>query len=326
MIQFIKKFFTSKQIKKTNKALQDYLAFFTKPEGADLIKYIYEEDNGAYEDLVKNCPEYYICRNENQLITESKEEFTDALKNITNIYEIGAGSEYSIINKTLPILDYASDATSYTVIDFTKQYLRQARDFIQQKRPDLKIHTICADLMNGKIATLKTSQKKAILFLGGTMGNFTVKQQNHIMQQIKKMTSKGDIFIFTVDSNEDGKAVLKAYNNEYNYRFNNQVLSYFIKLDSEFKQHLAKFKIKLEWNTIEKSVELFFIAQNKVTFYFPKFGQITIMKDQKLKAGHSKRSNIAEVFDLVTQNDFKILKTLNNHSTINTFICERKAL
>lgn len=323
MIKFIKNLFTSEKTKKKKKALQDYLAFFTTEEGADMIKYIYEEDNGAYEDLVKNCPEYYICRDENQLIAEKADEFADALKNVTNIYEIGAGSEYSMINKTLPILSYARNIINYTVIDIADQYLKKARPFMEKHRPDLEIHTIKADLMNGKIATLKTNKKKAILFLGGTMGNFTEVGQNHIMQQIKAMTSKGDILIFTVDGNEDGQSVLKAYDHEYNYRFNNQILSYFIKFCPEFKRYISKFKVKLEWNIIEKSIELFFMAKDNITFYFPGFGQINIAKNQKLKAGRSKRSNIPEVSDLIACSGFSILKILNNHSTINTFICKR---
>lgn len=226
----------------------------------------------------------------------------------------------------MPILSYAQNIINYTAIDIAAQYLKSARTFIQKHRPDLKVHTIKADLMNGKISPLNTRQKKAILFLGGTIGNFTTTQQNYIMKQIKNMTSEGDIFIFTVDSNENGASVLKAYNNEYMDRLTKHILHYLATLCSEFKQHLDEFKVEWQWEEGEKAVEIFFIAQKDITFYFPQFGQISIAKNQKLRAGRYKHNSIAEVFDLVVWNDFKILKILKNHNTINTFICERNDL
>ena len=218
-----------------SKILQDYYKFFTTEEGADMLPYVYLENPRAFDNLVKNCDDYYLFKEEVELLQNSKKALTNYLDDITSIIEIGPGSTHSVMHKTLSVLQCAPHLKNYYPIDISKKYLNDACEVVGSKFPRIRTLPIAADMMNlfnlKKIAE-NNQEKKALLLLGSTLGGQTPEEQDLIITGISKILSKDDIFIITVDTNNDEKSLMKAYSN--NHELHYSVLSYFSNAFSGF--------------------------------------------------------------------------------------------
>src|SRR3990167_10750498 len=103
---------------KTNdQTFNDYYKFLTTTEGADILPYTYLSSGDSYEKLIKDCKDYYLFDDEVALIKNNHHKLKHYLSEITNIIEIGPGSKHTVINKTIPILQYAQNLESYLPID-----------------------------------------------------------------------------------------------------------------------------------------------------------------------------------------------------------------
>lgn len=129
------------------KILDDYWKFFTTAEGADILPYVYMESSHLYDELVKNAPEYYLFKDESELIKNNKNQLVKHLKGFTDIIEVGPGSCHTIEHKTLPILSYASDLQTYYALDHSENYLVDAINFIKTHTESVEIRAIEADLL-----------------------------------------------------------------------------------------------------------------------------------------------------------------------------------
>lgn len=305
--------------------LNDYLSFFTKNDGADLLQYVYMESSDLYDNLIKNCSNYYLCKDEIEIISKSKNELEQYLSNITDIIEVGPGSAHAVNNKTLPILSYAKNLKRYHAIDYSKSYLESACTLIKSKCPNLNIFQIEADLIqldSVKISSTKGSNKAA-LFLGSTLGNFNEAKQENIIKQFASLLDINDLFILTVDTNQDKDSLLKAYSNDYFYDFTMGCLKYYAKLNPDFKKYLASFEAKVILDERNNLIDAFFKVKEDLSFYFIGHGNITLNKGQELRGIISQKPSSEKVKNLLFKHNFEVLHALNNSDKMKVFICKR---
>ncbi|MES2214636.1 MAG: L-histidine N(alpha)-methyltransferase [Pseudomonadota bacterium] len=311
----------------TSQEKEDYFKFFTTEEGVDILPYVYKQSSDAYDQLVKNCPEYYIFHDEVNIIKNRRDIFKKYLSGIREIIEIGPGSDHAITHKTLPILSYANDVQSYHIIDNSAEYLAEAHNFVKNNTSKIDIYSLKADLFSN--LDIKIKQKyngpKCVLSFGITLGNFLVSDQSHIIGQIKKMTDRNDLLIMSVDTNHEVRSLLSAYSGKYNYELVRGALEYFAKINPSFLPHINSFAMKCVWNSCLNAVETYFVAKDNLLFSLDNFGPIKISNGQKLKGIRSHKHRVEVVQALLSQNGFETLEILSysNADRIKTFICRK---
>lgn len=254
------------------KTLDDYLAFFTTKEGADILPYFYLENSHLFDELVRNSKSYYIFKDEVELIKNNKSKLEYYLSDISDLVEIGPGSYYSIEHKTLPILSYAPKLRNYYALDFCKDYLSNIYEYLIKNTKGLNISTIEVDfmLLNEKNISQINQTKKAFIMLGGTFGGLNNEQQNHFLQNIYNLMKEDDLFILTTDTNQDKISLIEAYSEKHSYKLVFASLEYFATIYPTFKPYLNSFKLKFEWRPTLSLVDISFVAMKKLTFCYPR--------------------------------------------------------
>ncbi len=313
-------------IKVSKKTLDDYWKFFTTEEGADILPYAYMGPSHYYNDLIKNCEDYYLCRDEIEILSNNKKVFEQYLADVECIMEIGPGSVHAVENKSLNILKSAKDLKLYQGVDYSKSYLKEACNFVKEQLPAIKVEQIRADLQH--ISNIKIKEhdhyKKAIVFLGSTLGNFKHHQQEHIINEFSKLANDGDLLILTVDTNQDKESVLKAYDNKFFLDFAKVILQYYAKINPEFKDLQSLFEA-VAYLDNTNTINTYFTVNEKVSFSFDSHRVVNLKAGQKLKGIISQKPNLNFIKNLLTEYSFDIIKTLTtNLDQMKVLICKKK--
>ncbi|MCT4634656.1 MAG: L-histidine N(alpha)-methyltransferase [Rickettsiales bacterium] len=308
------------------KTLEDYVAFFTTEHGADILPYAYLGSGNLYDKLLEKNPSYYLFNDEVSLIRNNSHKISKYLSDIKELIEIGPGSSRAVNNKTIPILNCAPELKSYYAIDHSINYLTDACKCISTNIPKLNIFPLEANLLQkDPIAIdIQTTVKKAVMLLGGTLGNFTTTEQEYILKNIYSFMSPHDIFILTIDINQDEESLNLAYSNIDTNKFIMEALHYFATINPDFSKYLNSFEVKCTWNKELHFLDMYFIAKQEISFYFPGYGDIMIRKGQKLKGIKSRKPTTNNVVKLLNNNRFSIIDEFTNFNKMKMFICQKK--
>jgi uncharacterized SAM-dependent methyltransferase len=301
----------------------DYLQFFTTQQGADMAPYLFFDTIDACCDFYKNCNDYYLCRDEISIINKNGDIFTKYLAGVTDIIEIGPGFEYTVQNKTIPMLHYATDLINYHAIDCSSSYLKTAVNFLKKNVQQIKIHGIKADILSDKIKLEKVGHgKKCVMLLGGTLYNFTDIQQQQAMQRIVEIVDDGILIVY-VDTNQDTDSALRAYSNNYWDALFMSILYNFANFTPSFAPYLQSFESRCVFDKDSSLVRGYFVAKEDISFTSRDLGKIVIHKGQELRGVVSRKPTVQSVKDLMSQHNLKVLETLSVSDRTTTFICSK---
>jgi uncharacterized SAM-dependent methyltransferase len=307
----------------TDPIITDYINFFSGSASVDMMKYAYLSDNDYYDQLARKCTDYYLCKEETNIIHNHLDKFALYLGGNVNIFEIGPGSETPFVNKMLPILLTLQCPQSYYAIDFCGDFAEQAINCTKKYFPFLRTGTIVKNVVNltQKDFAVENSPK-AFFMLGSTLGNFNSKFVNLFFKSISEALSENDKFIFSVDTNQDPVSLEKAYFNEYTSKLSTNILQYaasnFTNVDYE-----KGFKHIFHWDEGTTTVKLMFKAE------FDQFikilnQEILIKKDSLLYVGQAKKFHSSEIQRILIENKLHLIDKLNSSNRMVTYICQKK--
>ena len=305
------------------KIFDDFLAFFTTKEGVDILPYFYLNSNELFEDLVKNNSHYYLFNDEVLLIKNNQLSLTKHLKDIIEIIEIGPGTTHPVKHKTIPILNYAVNLKKYYAIDWCKDYLTEACEFIKNYNPKIEVSAIEANLTQQENLKIEIAElnRKAIIFFGGTLGCYNKNRQNHILKQIYSLMNIGDLFIVTIDTNQNEKSLLAAYRNNDKLHFS--CMDYFAKINPDFAEHLNSFSISCDWKESSSYLDIYFVAKNNFKFKFWGFLEIEIKKGQELRGIKIRKPKPQEFIMQLREIGFEVIDSLTNSNKMKMFIAKK---
>jgi L-histidine N-alpha-methyltransferase len=291
---------------------KDFYELFTTNPNKDMLKYAYMLDNACYNDLITQNPDYYLFHDEVMAIRENAITLSQALENIEEVVEIGPGAGYVAEQKTLPLLSYCRALKSYKAIDVSKNYLSLIEAFFRQNT-NYQISTEELDLLNDDIEWYDCKTSRAILFLGGTIGNFDTMQRLKCIKQISKMTRARDKLLLTFDLNHDHTSLYKAYDNPYLWNLIFNILRYYTHINQDFAEYMDSFNVKPCWNDDEKAMEFVLIAKQTFSCKIGSLGTAQISSGQKFKVATSRKFNRTKILDLLSFGGFE----LNNQLCYN---------
>lgn len=190
-----------------------------------MTKYMYFSGAHIYKDFMENCHDYYALEAESKLIRDTK-AYSSSLQNIASVIELGPGTLKSIQNKTIPLLLSSDSINKYLPVDICQDTCAFAASYVKKILPNITTHPVSRDFSDS-LSIFKAIPNKAIVFLGGTLGNFDDAAILRFLIDIKETMSIGDIFMASFDSNKDPEKLAKAYNNAWTVRLTTSPLLYF---------------------------------------------------------------------------------------------------
>ena len=275
-----------------NQVHKDFYELFTTNPNKDMLKYAYQ-DSAVYDAVTKS-PDYYLFREEVELIEQNKETLSLVLEGIDTVVELGPGSENGLASKTIPLLSYAANLRKYIAVDISQGYLEKIGEYIS-KHTDVEVNLVQADFIKEKLEDLHEYNPKAILLLGSTLGGFCHSEREMLLSNIFNMMNSNDILILTADTNSDPESLLRAYNDESCITFVSEIFKSYAMLNADFKPCYNQFDVTIEWNSDTKCVDYYFVAAHDTSFYIEQCGHVDLHVGQKFQIVRSHKFDEQEI-------------------------------
>jgi dimethylhistidine N-methyltransferase len=180
-------------------------------------KYFYDAKGDELFQMIMDLKEYYPTRCEYEILSDHKEEmlklFNQSDKDF-RLIEFGAGDG----KKTKVLLRYFEDKKvdfTYIPIDISAHVLGLLEDDIKQSQPGLKVETMACEYFEAlDMLNARSKVPKVMMFLGSSIGNFTIKQAQEFLQKLGAKMNSGDLLMIGFDLKKNPHIILDAYNDK----------------------------------------------------------------------------------------------------------------
>jgi dimethylhistidine N-methyltransferase len=227
-------------------------------------KFFYDKKGSRLFEEICMQPEYYLNRIESQILKNSVD---DILKIIggqeISVIELGNGNSLKTRILLGPFLAKLK-SVAYFPIDVSLKMLKKSIRDLLREYANLQIYGICSDYVSGIVKInefmklkRKIPNKKFIIFLGSSIGNFDPKDAIDFLHSITRYVRKYDLLLIGIDLEKDKSILDSAYNdkNGITAKFNFNVLTRINReLDGEF--NLSSFEHKSFYNVHKHRIEM----------------------------------------------------------------------
>ncbi|HEX2098663.1 MAG TPA: L-histidine N(alpha)-methyltransferase [Rubrobacteraceae bacterium] len=179
-------------------------------------KYFYDERGSKLFEKITALPEYYQTRTELSILEEKAPKIVTRTR-CRELVELGSGSA----SKTRTLLDAMTalegeDSVRYAPLDVSESALIGSAERLLEKYPTLEISGFVGDFELSLERLLAHSRqanesRRLVVFLGGTIGNFTPERRREFLSTLRAGLKKGDYVLVGVDLIKDPRVLEAAY-------------------------------------------------------------------------------------------------------------------
>jgi L-histidine Nalpha-methyltransferase len=281
-------------------------------------KYLYDEIGSSLFERICDQPEYYPFRTETGILQRFRRRIVDFINGDVTVVELGSGNSVKTRILLSSLLERQKHVF-YLPIDVSKEILvRTARD-LNRDFTRLNTITIAADYVKGVrearniiVSTPNMPEKKIVLFLGSTIGNFEHTEASGFLMSLRDCMQTGDILLLGFDLEKDSKLLEDAYNDKCGFTaaFNLNLLSRINReLGGEFRskefRHLAYYNLtchRIEMNLISKMSQEVYVDRVKKSFSFS--------ENERIHTENSYKFTLQQVRELVEHSGFRLAENL----------------
>lgn len=189
-------------------------------------KYFYDQKGDELFQQIMTLPEYYLTDSELEILESKKEKILDMIPSGESFQfiDLGAGDAF----KTKELLKFFMDEKvtfTYVPVDISESAIRKVTGELRAEIPGIDIQGINKDYL--KALDSLSINRKIILFLGASIGNFSSKETLRFLKEISSGMDDEDLFIIGFDLRKDPDIILAAYNDNRGVtkKFNLNLLS-----------------------------------------------------------------------------------------------------
>lgn len=176
-------------------------------------KYLYDERGSELFEEITELPEYYQTRAEASILEKRSGEIVGRTR-CRELVELGSGSA----SKTRALLDaMASEGANpfrYVPLDVSESALEGSATRLLEEYPRLEIHGFVGDF-EGPLERVFAGNGEAggrlVIFLGGTLGNFTPEKRREFLGKLRAGLREGDHLLIGMDLVKDASVLEAAY-------------------------------------------------------------------------------------------------------------------
>ncbi len=127
-----------------------------------------------------------------QIIKDQVQDMVDLTGPVATLIDLGPGGEHAVQANTIPFVQaYSDQLRHYTAIDMNQEFATGAAEHVKRIRPALQTDGLNDDFYGDNLV-LPSELPAAVLFNGGTIGNFQAEQNTPdavalMAAQIKKL-------------------------------------------------------------------------------------------------------------------------------------------
>lgn len=175
-------------------------------------KYFYDKRGDELFQEIMGLSEYYLTNCELEILTQNKEKILKEIQpdNFFHLIDLGAGDAF----KTKILLKYFVDQGiyfQYVPVDISENAIKKVTKDLQKQMPGIQINGLSKEY-HAALHSLPAGNRKVILFLGASIGNFTRQETLSFLRSVSENMSRDDLFIIGLDLKKDPNVVLAAYN------------------------------------------------------------------------------------------------------------------
>lgn len=281
-----------------------------------LPKYFYDEIGSQLFEEITRQPEYYLTGTEANIIREYSNQISNVIgEDKISLVEFGSGSSTKTRILLERILAKQRDGY-YFPIDISQDFLRLTVNELSADFPRLTTVGIAENYIDGvdrineyisKNANC-IPEKKLILFLGSSIGNFDQEEARDFLQNVRKRIGHDDYFLVGFDLKKEEQILTAAYNDKAGVteKFNLNILSRINReLGGDFD--LDAFSHFAFYNNDKSRIEMHLVSKKKQKVHLSKTDTTFILeKDEKIHTENSYKYTVEEIDVLADRCGFKI--------------------
>jgi L-histidine Nalpha-methyltransferase len=230
----------------------DVLDGLTRPFKELPPKHFYDSRGAELFDRICELPEYYPTRTERAILDAEAREIAQSTGAV-ELVELGSGTAA----KTRVLLDALKEAGTlerYVPLDVTEGMVRECARALTREYPGLRVHGVVGDFERHLDRLPPAIGPRLVVFLGGTIGNFTPGSRRRFLREIAGLLGTEDHLLLGTDLVKDPEVLRAAYDDSEGVtaEFNRNVLHVLNRelhadFDPESFEHVALFDEHHEW-------------------------------------------------------------------------------
>lgn len=276
-------------------------------------KYFYDKTGDELFQQIMELPEYYLTNCELEILNSHKKQIATFLQSATKpfqLVDLGAGDAY----KTKILLRHflnTNTSFEYVPVDISENAIEKLSLDLKAEFPEIQISGYAEEYLKA-LSLIKNETPKLILFLGSSIGNFTLAEAEDFLKEISGQMNSGDLLIIGFDLKKDREIILEAYNDASGItkKFNLNLLT---RINREFNanfntenfEHLPTYDLQsgearsaLE-SKIQQNIEL------------PGLGfSVALKPGELIHTEISKKYDLSEIEALAKNSSFEIIENL----------------
>lgn len=187
----------------------------SKPFKALSSMYFYDDEGSRLFQQIMALPEYYPTRTEFALLTHHQAAIAAELRPQNPeepffLLELGAGDGLKTKILLRQLLETGAHFT-YVPVDISAAALDGLAASLQAELPELRVEPVVADYADALRLMASRPGRKAVLFLGSNIGNFSPDDRHRFLQNLAQPLTPDDRLLIGFDLQKDPRRIRAAY-------------------------------------------------------------------------------------------------------------------
>ena len=296
-------------------------------------KFFYDKKGSRLFEEICMQPEYYLNRIESQILKNSVDEILKIIGGQEiSVIELGNGNSLKTRILLGPFLTKLKIVT-YFPIDVSLKMLKKSIKDLFREYANLQIYGICSDYVSGLVkinAFMKLKReipnKKFIIFLGSSIGNFDPKDAIDFLHSIARYVRKEDLLLIGIDLEKDKSILDRAYNdkNGITAKFNFNVLARINReLEGEF--NISNFEHRSFYNIHKHRIEMHLESKLDQQVRIGAIGKkFYFKKGEKIHTENSYKYSLRRLNKLVKKAGLQVIRNFTDPEEQYTLLLLKK--
>jgi len=253
-------------------------------------KYFYDDRGSALFDRICDEPEYYPTRTEDALLESSARDIIASVAP-ARIIEFGSGMSRKIRHLFKACSELECYPT-YVPFDVCDDVMIKSGEALTEKFAWLDVAPLSGDYTAGLGNLPVSGGQNLLMFLGGTIGNFTEEQGIAFLSEMRELMSSTDQLLLGADRLKDPDVLHAAYNDGAGITaaFNLNLLEVLNReLNANFDR--ANFEHYAFYNPAENQIEMHLVCMRDQEVHFD-----ALQRSLTFKEGDAIRTEISRKF------------------------------
>ena len=227
-------------------------------------KFFYDRTGSELFEEITKLDEYYPTRAEMEILTDKASEIGKAIGEGVSLTELGSGNG----KKSVLLAKALHNPKEAILVDISMDALKAAMKRLMAEISNIPAKAVCADYTAIDVmSSIKMAGKKAIVFLGSTIGNMEPHDQRSFIAGCRKVLSNGETFTIGADLKKNPEVIDRAYNDSKGITamFN---LNLIARINREFGTNIPPdaFRHYAFYNSKEGRVEMHLISTKEQSY------------------------------------------------------------